>query len=259
MVDVEKFFRDGYVIVEGAIDAETIDAVKRDITAKVNEEEVKTQADGFHYSESPRVFEAWKFSKAVRDVACNQKVMDTVKELYGVQSDIFPFQTINFIKGSNQPLHSDSIHFYTEPEGWMVGTWAAFEDMDEGNGTLRYVPGSHKLPHVDFPMLGMSVPEYGKEMDHYRKYEDYVRERVKQNGLEETPLICKKGDVIIWASRLFHGGLEIKDPSRTRWSQATHYYFSGCEKYYSPMYSDKMNGVFSEKDLSSKTIINYED
>ena len=39
MVDVEKFFRDGYVIVEGAIDAETIDAVKRDITAKVNEEE----------------------------------------------------------------------------------------------------------------------------------------------------------------------------------------------------------------------------
>ena len=50
MVDVEKFFREGSIIIEGVISSETIDAVKSDITDKINKAEVTTQAEGFHYS-----------------------------------------------------------------------------------------------------------------------------------------------------------------------------------------------------------------
>ena len=49
-------------------------------------------------------------------------------------------KTINFLKGSNQPLHQDSIHFYTEPQRWMVGTWTALQDMTEDCGPLTVVP-----------------------------------------------------------------------------------------------------------------------
>jgi ectoine hydroxylase-related dioxygenase (phytanoyl-CoA dioxygenase family) len=72
----------------------------------------------------------------------NKKVMDTLSFLYAKEP--FPFSTINFIKGSNQPLHSDIIHFHTVPALWMVGVWVAFEDVDETNGSLKIVPGSHK-------------------------------------------------------------------------------------------------------------------
>ncbi len=45
--------------------------------------------------------------------------------------------------------------------------------------------------------------------------------------------------------------------SRTRWSQATHYYFENCDYYYCPMYSNRLEGQYSEKNLSEKDILNH--
>ena len=250
-----KFHEDGYLVLDLDLSDETIEGVKADVLGKVDDGEAKTQADGYHYSDSPRVFEGWKFSQHILDVATNRQVKQALTMLYGREPQ--PFQTINFIKGTSQPLHSDSLHFYTKPEGWMVGTWTAFEDVDEENGTLQYVPGSHKLPHIEFPDLNLEVPEFGAEFDNYNEYERYVESLVGSTNLSKEKLIAKKGQVIIWASRLLHGGIPIIDNSRTRWSQATHYYFKGCESYYCPLYSNRLNGLYSEKNLSEKDIINH--
>ena len=250
-----KFHEDGYLVLDLDLSEETIEGVKKDVLQKVNAKEVKVQADGYHYSDSPRVFEGWKFSQHILDVALNIQVMRTLDMLYGKAP--VPFQTINFIKGTSQPLHSDSLHFYTKPEGWMVGTWTAFEDVDEENGTLQYVPGSHKLPHIEFPDINLTVPEFGEELDNYTEYEKYVESLVDSSTLSKEKLTAKKGQVIIWASRLLHGGIPIIDTTRTRWSQATHYYFEDCESYYCPMYSNRVKGEYSEKNLSEKDIINH--
>jgi hypothetical protein len=50
---------------------------------------------------------------------------------------------------------------------------------------------------------------------------------------------------------------EITNPNSTRYAQATHFYFEGCNHYYSPMFSDVANGVYSDKDLTTKDILNH--
>ena len=67
----------------------------------------------------------------------NKKVMEVLEVLYNREP--YPFSTINFIKGSNQPLHSDVIHFHSNPPLWMCSVWIAFEDVDETNGSLSIV------------------------------------------------------------------------------------------------------------------------
>ena len=56
-------------------------------------------------------------------------------------------QTIASHKGSQQGLHSDSIHMTTYPLGYLTAAWIAFEDIDPDCGPLVYYPGSHRLPY----------------------------------------------------------------------------------------------------------------
>jgi ectoine hydroxylase-related dioxygenase (phytanoyl-CoA dioxygenase family) len=189
-------------------------------------------------------------------IVLNKKVLDTLKFLY--KRNPLPFQTINFVGGAQQPLHSDTIHFSSIPQRWLGVSWIALEDVDEENGTLMYVPKSHKLPIFEFSNMGIEVPKYGEQFDAYSKYEHFIKQMVESKGLEIKTFTAKKGQALIWSANLLHGSVPIADENRTRYSQATHYYFDGCSKYYSPMFSDTLRGNVSEKDLTEKDIINHE-
>lgn len=219
-------------------------------------ESLKTQSGKYHYSDSPRVFEAWKTIPNVLSLAKHPKIINTLKLLYG--RNPIPFQTINFLKGSNQPLHQDSIHFYTEPQKWMVGTWTALQDMTEDCGPLTVVPGSHKWPHYNFQNLNLPVVEYGDQFENYNEYENFLVQLLESMGAKKKHWLGKKGECIIWASNLLHGGAPILNPNSTRYAQATHFYFEGCDHYYSPMFSHVAEGKYSEKDLSQKDILGHE-
>jgi len=243
-----KFNRDGYVTLDLELDDSLINKVKKDISRG----DFKFQENFYHYSDSPRVFEAWRHSEAVRSIANNEKVIKTIEFLYGRTA--LPFQTINFLKGSNQPIHSDAIHFHSIPYNWVAACWVAFEDVDEENGTLEYYPGSHKLPIYDFKSLNLSPTKYGEQAENYKVYEKFIQDVIESNKFEKSLFKAKKGQALIWSANLLHGGSKVKDSKRTRWSQATHYYFEGCEKYYAPMFSDPFNGIYSEKSLEEKKI-----
>jgi len=246
-----KFNKDGYVIVDLGLDEQLIEKLKADIMEK----DSKHQENFYHYSDSPRVFEAWKHSEAVRTIANHPKIIEIIEFLYARRA--LPFQTINFIKGSNQPIHSDAIHFHTIPYNWVAASWVALEDMDEQNGTLIYCPGSHKLPILDFKSMNLEPTKYGEQAENYKKYEEYIEQIIESNKFEKKIFNAKKGQALIWAANLLHGGLEVIDQKRTRWSQATHYYFEGCEHYYTPMFSDPFNNKYSLKDIKSKNIRGY--
>lgn len=245
-----KFNMQGYLVLDLELSDEFINELKTDILNKLNVGQAKNQEGGYHYSDSPRVFEAWKFSKAVRQLALNQKVIDTLKMLYGKQP--FPFQTINFLRGSNQPFHSDTLHFHTEPERWVVGVWTALEDMTEENGTLQFCPYSHRMPVYGLHHLNLKPSEYGKQFDNYSIYEEFIAELIVSQKLTKSKFFGKKGQALIWAANMLHGGSEVKDSNSTRWSQATHYYFEGCNHYYSPLFSDIPSGKYADKDLTGK-------
>jgi hypothetical protein len=250
-----KYNEDGYIILDLGLSDEEINELIKEIDYLNSKDDVKTQEQVYHYSKGKRIFEGWKESEKLQGLALNPKVMKTLEMLY--KKEPYPFQTITFNYGSNQPLHSDIIHFDSVPHRWMCAVWVALEDMTDDNGPLVYVPGSHKLPIFDFYDMKVKVPEYGKQFDSYREYEEFIKQLVEVNELEVKPLRCKKGQALVWAANLIHGGDEIRDPESSRYSQVTHYYYPGCDVYYSPMFSESHKGDYREKDLSQKNIKEY--
>jgi ectoine hydroxylase-related dioxygenase (phytanoyl-CoA dioxygenase family) len=130
--------------------------------------------------------------------------------------------------------------------------------MTEDCGPLTVVPGSHKWPHYNFQDLNLPVVEYGNQFENYSEYENFLVQLLETMGAKKKPWLGKKGECIIWASNLLHGGAPILNSNSTRYAQATHFYFEGCNHYYAPMFSDVANGKYSEKNLSEKDILGHE-
>jgi hypothetical protein len=185
-----------------------------------------------------RVADAWAEIEGVRRLALAPRVLSLLRTLFGRQP--IPMQTLNFGRGTEQRAHSDSMHFCSFPTGFMCGVWFALEDIDDDNGPLEYYPGSHRLPYLDHASIGVTGSDQ-KAYERYGSYEELVQLVIKELGLERRVLRMKKGQALVWAANLLHGGSPIKDSSRTRHSQVNHYFFEGC-LYYQPQRSDPFLG-----------------
>ncbi len=220
---VRTFAEQGYLVLD--LDLPDFDRLAREVLDTL----------GSHYPpDDRRVDEAWYFCPAVRAIASAPKVLDTLRLLYGRQP--FPFQTLNFDHGTQQAAHSDTIHFHCVPRYFMCGAWVALEDVDADNGPLFIHPGSHRLPDYTMTDLGLDAVKSA-----YGEYEKRVAEILAAKGFPREELHLRKGQAVIWAANTYHGGSPIRDPQRTRHSQATHYYFDDC-LYYFPMGSEPFAG-----------------
>ena len=250
-----KFHEKGYLIIDLELTDEFLGEVINDMYGAIKRDSVKLQAEFYTYSDSPRIFEEWRNSDNIKDLCLHPKLIKTLEFLYNKEA--FPFSTINFIKGSNQPLHSDTIHFHTIPQLWMSGVWVALEDTTTENGTLNIVPGSHKWGVYDYQSLGLPHPdEYEDgEKNNYRIYEDLIRGLVEAHNVDVVPVPLKKGQALIWAANLLHGGMQIVDENSTRLTQAIHYFYKDCTKYYHPMFSNVYEGNYAKKWCDEKSNI----
>ena len=250
-----QFHELGYVILDLELSNEFLDTVITEMYDAIKRDTVTKQAEFYTYSNSPRIFEEWRNSDSIRELCLNKKLIDTLEFIYNKEA--FPFSTINFINGSNQPLHSDSIHFHTIPQLWMSGVWVALEDTTLENGTLNIVPGSHKWPAFDYDSLKLPHPDtiQDGEKENYRIYEEFIMRLVEAKGGEIKPVPLKKGQALIWAANLLHGGMPIVDETSTRLTQAIHYFYKDCTKYYHPMFSKPYEGVYADKWCNESTNI----
>ena len=196
---------------------------------------------------SLRVQDAWQFDDNVRSIACNEHITGLLSRLYGRQA--WPFQTLNFPVGTQQHFHTDSIHFSSSPERFMCGVWVAMEDIDETNGPLMYFPGSHRWPIYTNEHIATCIAEM-KGTPTQAIYEAMWRDLVEAHGAQPDYFLPKKGQALIWAANLMHGGTTQTDPARTRWSQVTHYFFEDCA-YYTPMMSDPFYGSIAFRSLTN--------
>lgn len=219
----EHFIENGWAVID--LNSQDFDTLASEIIAGVAP----------RYEGAKRIIDAWKWCSPVKRLAEDARVLETLHTLY--QNDPRPFQTLNFPVGTNQPAHSDCIHFSADPPEKMAGVWVALEDTDKNNGALYVCPGSHRLPVYQMQDFGLR-PQY----EDYPLYEKAIERIINENGFTKQPLYLKKGQAVIWSANLLHGGSEIMDPGRTRHSQATHYFFKGCKNFYRPMLSDLKNG-----------------
>ncbi|MDY6802927.1 MAG: phytanoyl-CoA dioxygenase family protein [Cyanobacteriota bacterium] len=230
----KHFAENGYAIVEdlGIENIEkTADEIIEDLGARYGD---KGKVEDYWIYEH-RIQDGWRFNQNVKNVATAPNILSLLRTLY--QREPIPFQTLNFRKGTQQSTHSDIIHFSSMPLRFMCGVWVALEDTDLNNGPLHYYPGSHKLPIFDLNDLGIAGSYQNKPYQVYPIYEEFLQSLIEAKGLKKHKLSIKKGQALIWAANLLHGGEPILDPKRSRHSQVTHYYFSDC-MYHTPLLSD---------------------
>lgn len=218
------FQRDGYLVLDFKVELNLLDSI-----IHATELHYQKRENSDSYFHGLRIQDAWRMIPEVRQLALDARILSALKQLYGRQA--FAFQTLNFPIGTEQKIHSDTIHFNSKPAGFMAGAWVALEDVDENNGALLYYPGSHLLPEVTMQDIGLEA-----SASQYPQYENYMQQLVQEKQLSPARGILKKGQVLLWHANLLHGGGSHPDKNRTRHSQVTHYFFAGCQ-YYTPMLS----------------------
>ena len=225
---VDQYERDGYLILDSVeVPAGTLDAIVEDLDG-LYVTPAHTE-DGVSYGVH-RIRNAWKMSTNVKALALAPNVLSLLKDLYG--RNPIGWQTLNFWKGTEQAPHSDALHFNSMPPGFMCGVWVALEDINMDKGPVVYYAASHKLPELTPQDIGLQA-----DFSEYKKYEAHIDELIKERGLEPGYATIPKGHALIWASNLLHGGSRRSDPTLTRHSQVTFYFFEGC-RFWQPMTSD---------------------
>lgn len=212
---IDDYPTNGYAILKGYLDSSQVDAINNDIA-----DLIKSKAVKFRYGN--KIMFAFKKSKALKSVAKDPLLDELLSALMGDQVKLF--QSINFLSGSEQDSHSDSIHMTTFPQGGLLGVWVALEDIDSDNGPLHYYPGSHTLPYYmnkDYDNEG-NLFMIGKH--NYDKYEEMIAQKIKDNQLEKKTFTAKAGDLLIWHANLLHGGERHTNKQKTRKSVVFHYY-----------------------------------
>ncbi len=246
----DQLSADGYCIIDLDVDSDLIDRANIDIDKAIKKNIFKKNSNAYHYNESPRIVEGWKFSKAIKELAVNSKLISLLDYCY--QSKPIPFSTINFVKGTEQPLHSDEFHFGSLPHGYLTGVWIALENIHKDSGPLSIVKKSHKLPLFSFEKIGLSIPKSEKEFKQsYTIYENWVREMIKTHNLEVVTPPLKKGQCLVWSSNLLHGAFEIKNKNLSRKSLVVHYHYEKCEKIFFPSHSNIEKGKLIERSLKN--------
>lgn len=221
--DRAAFERDGYLVFDPQIPEKTIDGAVTDAEHHFRRSIFKPRPVQDRYTDE------WSKSKNVRKIALAPVPLALLRDIYGREPR--PFQTLNFRVGTQQSAHSDAVHFNTEPPGFMCAVWVALEDIDMDNGPLIYYPGSHKLPELRPSDVGIKIEAGQQEVsgeDYHDAYEPFVQKQIEREGMQPEYGTLRKGQALLWATNLLHGGTAVRDPSRTRHSQVTHYFFEGA-------------------------------
>lgn len=146
-------------------------------------------------------------------------------------------QTLGFWRGSAQGAHQDTAYVTYSLPLQFAASWIALEDVRAGAGELFYFAGSHRLEDFLYAGRFKGVSE-GRRMiagwepnpEENAHGESLVR-RSDAGGHEEQTFLARKGDVLIWAADLAHGGKPFT-LDQTRRSIVTHY----CPRDVAPLY-----------------------
>lgn len=223
--ELRRFVEDGYMILRGFYSAEEV--------ARLNAEVDRLREDrrvDFNYT-GRKIMDAFRNSEIIdREYFRNPELLSLLNFTLG--RPVIPFQTIHFIRGSEQRAHSDSIHMTTEPPGYLIATWTALEECSKENGTLFYYPGSHRLPYVTTEDYSSGNTAWTIGHESNKRYEDHIEALVARHGLEKKYFDARPGDLLIWHANLLHGGGPILREGATRRSMVSHYFCEGVICYH---------------------------
>ncbi len=177
---LSRLARDGYTIVENAIEPSLIDALNAALERLEREHDVKPAMNGFEGHRTVRIYNLLAYGAPFDGVPVHDNVLPVVEGVLDSGCLISSLSSIAIDPGETaQPIHADDMVIpLDKPHRSIVcnSMWA-LTDFTDANGATRLVPGSHKKPN----------PDYGGN------YETIAAE-------------MPKGSVLIWDGALWHGG-----------------------------------------------------
>lgn len=144
----------------------------------------------------------------------------TAELLLGEECHAEGAEWFNKPPGSNHPTppHQDNFYFCLTPPS-VLTMWMALEPVDERNGCLRYVEGSHRegiRPHSKTKTLGFS--------------QGIIDFPTKNDSTREVKAILSPGDVVIHHGNTIHWAEVNRAPDRARPSFAMVFKGVSCRR-----------------------------
>jgi phytanoyl-CoA hydroxylase len=161
----DDFERDGFVVLRGFLVGDELVELRRLIDSYI-EHTVPALPAAARYYETPGDAATLKQLNRMTDEPQFRSILDGQRfarlaaEL--LADDVVPKTLQWFDKpprvGKPTPPHQDGYYFMLEPNEALTA-WLALDPVDERNGCMRYVPGSHRRgvrPHERTQTLGFS-------------------------------------------------------------------------------------------------------
>jgi phytanoyl-CoA hydroxylase len=215
----------GFTIIREAQDPALCEAAIADYDQYVSENAayVAENLDGL--GREKRLVNFHHYSPAAQKLGLNPKVLEILDYAFGSEAGIYTSLTFKY--GTQQPVHRDTPHFATWPDGYFMGVWTALEDITPESGPLFYYEGAHRF-EIDAAEIWREAqalypdsPEHEQLSRALDRYNGRVIENAPLHGVRrEAPM--RRGDVAIWHPKSPHGGSPAADPMRTRWSIVFH-------------------------------------
>mgnify|MGYP001806743892 CR=1 FL=1 len=228
----ERFRRDGYVVVRGAVPPGLCASAAAAFIADVKpdrrfcflrhesgtyERHVFTEHGFMKYpimnvQDLPDQFE--KFRSLGLRVVTHPRLREIVAALLGEEGRCI--HTMFFEGNQNTWPHRDSHYIDSADIGTMVGLWVAAEDIHPGAGRFYVYAGSHRVPTP--PERGIDALDPNKQ-----PYRDAMARWLAESGLTQEAPELRCGDAVLWNALTIHGALPTTAPEHPRKSFTAHY------------------------------------
>jgi phytanoyl-CoA hydroxylase len=219
---IAKYKEDGFIIIKGGCSDDLIHVFNAHIHAirssddmpgwavprkKGGQESVIDEKDRF----SIRLFNPHLHDGFSLQMMKLPIVRGSLAQLLGAEA--VGVQSMYFYKEPGSPgqaAHQDYFYIRNEPNT-LTAAWIAMEQVNEENGCLWVIPGSHKL--------GMLPHGAVKNLQEHEAWTDEVEGIDLQ---KEIPVILDQGDILLFDSLLIHSSTRNRS-DRWRRSYVCHY------------------------------------
>ena len=213
----DHYWEKGWAVVEGVFEREEAERIAQ-LALTVSTEELDTAGNTYVVDRdeggqvAPRkIDKPFRKRQEFRQFVLSDSLRRLIEDLIGGEPLLATDQI--FMKpprfGSAKPFHQDNAYFLCDPGDRVITAWIALDDVDESNGCLRYIDGSHRggiLPHDPVP---------GEPHNKAPRPELIDRSR-------ESLALVKKGGVVFHHSQTLHTS-HRNESDRWRRAYATHW------------------------------------
>ena len=176
-----RIARDGYTILENALEPALVDALATDLLRLERELGARPARNDFEGTRTVRIYNLLVHGPLYEQIPVHLAVLPLVEQVLDAGCLVSSLSSISIDAGETaQPIHADDqlIPLDKPHRAIICNTMWALTDFTDANGATRLLPGTHTAD---------GSPQYG-------------------GAYETIPAFISAGSVLVWHGSLWHGG-----------------------------------------------------